>query len=92
MNNHELIVLSKADNEILQACNYPSPIEQGMTNFYFACHEAMENMYTDPTGRFLVSSTKGNEYILCGYDYNSNHVFEEPMKNRKSSIQIKAVM
>ena len=48
-------------------------------------------MYTDPTGQFLVPSTKGNEYILCGYDYDSNHVFTEPMKNRKNAIQIKAV-
>ena len=48
-------------------------------------------MYTDPTGQFLVPSTKGNEYILCGYDYDSNHVFTEPMKNRKKSSQIKAV-
>ena len=47
-------------------------------------------MYTDPTGRFLVPYTKGNEYILCGYDYDSNHVFAEPIKNRKKASQIKA--
>ena len=48
-------------------------------------------MYTDPTGRFLVPSTKGNEYILFRYNYDSNHVFAEPMKNRKKASQIKAV-
>ena len=48
-------------------------------------------MYTDPTGWFLVPSTKGNEYIICGYDYDLNHVFAEPMKNRKKASQIKAV-
>ena len=84
-------MLSKADNKLLQACNYPYPIEQRTTNFYFACHESTGKMYTDPTGRFLVPSTKGNEYILCGYDYDSNHVFAEPMKNRKKDRQIKAV-
>ena len=47
-------------------------------------------MYTDPTGRFLVPSTKVNDYILCGYYYDSNHVFAEPMKNRKKASQIKA--
>ena len=51
----------------------------------------MGEIYTDPTGRFLVPSIKGNEYILCGYDYDSNHVFAEPMKNRKKASQIKAV-
>ena len=48
-------------------------------------------MYTEPTSQFLVPSTKGNEYILCRYDYGSNHVFAEPMKNRKKASQIKAV-
>ena len=51
----------------------------------------MGNMYTDTTIRFLVPSTKSNDYILCGYDYDSNHVFAEPMKNRKKAIQIKAI-
>ena len=49
-------------------------------------------MYTDTTGRFLVPYTKGSKYILCGYDCDSNHVFAEPMKNRKKASQIKAVM
>ena len=49
-------------------------------------------MYTDPTGRFLVPTTKGNKYIHCEYDYDSNHVFAEPIKNRKKASQIKAVM
>ena len=85
-------MLSKSENELLQACNYPSPIEQQTANFYFACHEATRNIYTDPTGWFLVPSTKGNGYILCGYEYDFNHVFTEPMKNRKKASQIKAVM
>ena len=42
-------------------------------------------------GRFLVPFTKGNKYILCGYDYDSNHVFTKPMKTRKKASQIKAV-
>ena len=43
------------------------------------------------TGRLIFPSTKGNEYILCGYDYDSNHVFAEPMKNRKKASEIEAV-
>ena len=89
--NQELIELSKDDTDLLQSCNYPSPIEQRTTNFDFACSEATGKMYTEPTGRFLVQSTKGNEYILCGYYYNSNHVFAETMKNRKKASQIKDV-
>ena len=89
--NQDLIDLSKDNTDLLQSCNYLSPIEQRTTNFYFSCHEALVKFYTDPTGRFLVSSTKGNKYIPSGYDYDSNHVFAEPMKNRKKDSQIKAV-
>ena len=49
-------------------------------------------MYMDPTGRFLVPSTKGNDYILCGYDYDSHHMFAETIENRKEASQIKAVI
>ena len=34
---------------------------------------------------------KKKKDILCGYDYDSNHVFAEPLKNRKKASQIKAV-
>ena len=81
--SQELLKLSTDDSDLLQQCNLPAPIEQQTTNFYFACQEATGKIYTDPTGWFLVLSTKGNEYILCGYDYDSNHVLAEPMKNRK---------
>ena len=87
----ELLKLFTDDSNILQQCNCPAPIEQRTTNFYFACQEATGKIYTEPTGRFLVPATKGNEYILCGYDYDSNRVFAEPMKSRKNSCQIKAV-
>ena len=60
-------------------------------NFYFAYQEATGKIYTDTTCHFLLPSTKGTEYIHCGYDYDSNHVFAEPMKKRKKASQIKAV-
>ena len=84
----ELLKLSTDDSDLLQQCNRPAPIEQRTTNFYLACQEATGKIYTDPTGRLLVPSTKGKEYTLYGYDYDSNHVFAEPMKNRKKFIQI----
>ena len=43
-------------------------------------------------GGVLVPATKGNKYIHCKYDYDSNHLFAEPIKNRKKASQIKAVM
>ena len=89
--NKILITLATGDADLLHKYNRPAPIEQRTTTFYFACQEATGKFYTDPTRRFLVPSTNGNEYILCGYDYDSNNLFAEPMKNREKAIQIKSV-
>jgi hypothetical protein len=39
-------------------------------------------IYTDPTGRFLVPSSSGFSDMLILYDYDSNYIHVEPMKNR----------
>jgi hypothetical protein len=37
-------------------------------------------IFSDPTGRFLTPSSKGNSYLLVVYDYDSNMIFAEPMQ------------
>ena len=39
-------------------------------------------IYTDQTGRFQVTSRKGNKYILVAYHYDSNTIHAEPLKTR----------
>jgi hypothetical protein len=39
-------------------------------------------VYTDPTGKFLVPSVSGNQYILIVYEYDSNYIHAEPMIDR----------
>ena len=39
-------------------------------------------MYTDQTGRFPVTSRKGNKYILVAYNYDSNTIHAKPLKTR----------
>ena len=36
--------------------------------------------YTDQTGRFPVTSSNGNKYILVTYNYDSNTIHVEPLK------------
>jgi hypothetical protein len=36
-------------------------------------------VYTDPTGKFLVPSVSGNQYVLVVYEYDSNYIHAEPM-------------
>ena len=45
-------------------------------------------IYTDQTGRFLVTSSKGKNYILVAYHYDSNTIHAEPLKTR-SGLDLK---
>lgn len=43
--------------------------------------QANGKIYTDLTGRLPICSSKGNQYILVLYNYNSNAILAELMKN-----------
>ena len=43
---------------------------------------AAGQIHTDQTGRFVVASTSGNNYILVLYDYDSNSILVEPLRSR----------
>jgi hypothetical protein len=42
------------------------------------------------SSRFLVPSVSGNSYILVVYDYDSNFIHAEPMKNRTKEVILAA--
>ncbi len=65
---------------------FPPKIENDMKT-----HECMavivpfketKKAYMDSTGRFPHKSSRGNEYIMIVYDYDSNAILAEPLKNR----------
>jgi hypothetical protein len=39
-------------------------------------------IYTDQTGQFVLPSSNGNNYLMVVYDYDSNHIFAQPFRNR----------
>ena len=39
-------------------------------------------LYSDLTGKFVCRSFRGNQYLLIIYDYDSNTILQEPLKNR----------
>ena len=49
-----------------------------------------DTAYSDLTGRFPFRSSRGNEYLLVVYDYDSNAILVEPLKNRTASVITKA--
>ena len=38
--------------------------------------------YSDQTGRFPYTSSRGNQYLMIVYDYDSNAILQEPLKNK----------
>jgi len=47
-------------------------------------------IYSDPTGKFIISSSQGNNYILVVFDGDSNYIFAEPIPSRSSEQILRA--
>jgi hypothetical protein len=47
-------------------------------------------MYSDQTGNFFQPSSRGNLLIMILYDYDSNAILAEPIKNRKAETILAA--
>jgi hypothetical protein len=47
-------------------------------------------VFSDQTGRFPQISSRGNNYIMIFYDYDSNAILAEPLKSRSESELVRA--
>ena len=55
------------------------------TNYCYATIFSQSGkMYSDQTGNFFQASSKGNLLIMILYDYDSNAILAEPIKNRQA--------
>ena len=52
--------------------------------------EPTGKVYTDQTGKFPCTSASGNNYIMIIYDYDSNAILMEPIRNRKGPTLLAA--
>jgi hypothetical protein len=71
---------------------YPPTIDnkERTHHCYTAIVEPTGNMHTDTTGQFITPSTTGNNYLFVIYDFDSNLVWAERMKNRKADNMVQA--
>jgi hypothetical protein len=60
------------------------------TQFIYAATIDAGQIYTDQTGRFPVVSSKGNKYIMVLYDYDSNAILAQPIKDRRAPKLLRA--
>jgi hypothetical protein len=73
------------------AINQETDIDHGIkTQFVYAATIDSEQIYTDQTGIFPVVSSEGNKYIMILYDYDSNTILAQPIKDRTAPELLKA--
>jgi hypothetical protein len=68
----------------------PDPDQGLKTQYVYAATIDAGQIYTDQTGRFPVVLSKGNKYIMVLYDYDSNAIWVQPIKNRTTPALLKA--
>ena len=51
---------------------------------------ATGQIHSDQTGKFVVASSAGNNYVLVVYDYNSNSILLAPMRSRTGPCILEA--
>jgi len=68
----------------LETDMYP-PVEERTHHCYALLIEPSGQIFTDLTGRFLVPSGTGSQYIFVLYDYDSNAILVEPIPNRQGA-------
>jgi hypothetical protein len=62
------------------------PAAAPKTHEVFYCVEQTGKTYSDQTGRFPVTSSRGNKYIMVMYDFDSNSILAEPIKSRTVEV------
>jgi hypothetical protein len=57
---------------------------------YTTIYEPTGKVYSDQTGNFQYTSSKGNKALVILYDYDSNAILAEPIGNRKAATILEA--
>ena len=72
-------VRSTRDPEV----SYKIPNHKKSKHLYVQCIEATGKVYSDQTGHFPVTSTRGYKYILIFYNVDSNAIIPRPLKSKE---------
>ena len=76
------VEVEKIDNDI--------GISTGKCYFIMTPIASTGNTFSDQTGRFPVTLSKGNTYIMIMYDYDSNNILGEALKSRTGDEILRA--
>ena len=77
--------LTQAIEQLLDDAFPTQPIDNDRSHYvYLNISETRGLVHSDLTGRFPVPSSKGYHYLLVVYDYDSNAILMEPLRNRQA--------
>ena len=65
-----------------QECHEMTTTEVQHHEFFIKTVELSGNIYSNQTGRFPLTSSKGNRCVMAVYDHNSNFILAETLKLR----------
>ena len=66
-------------------CPVPNDPNTKTRDVIFSIVDTHDKAFLDLTGRFPHCSSRGNQYILIGYHYDSNAIIGAPLKNRQAA-------
>jgi hypothetical protein len=89
MNQKRQNTCSTQQQEPSEAPN-AAPEDINKTGFVYATIAEAGQIHSDLTVRFTKKYAKGNKYVLVLYDYYTNNILTEPMKNRGDKDMVRA--
>ena len=72
--------------------NIPIPSNQKKGDVFISVFNAHDTVYTDQTGGFPVTSSRGNKYVMVMCEVDGNYIDAEPMKSRTTDSLVKTYL
>ena len=67
----------------------PKALKQKHKDIYIRVYEEKEVVFSDQTGNFPTTSSKGNKYIMVLYYMDGSYIMMEPMISRHENEMIR---
>ena len=80
------------ENASMNLTHPPTEHKESILMIFDLSDETQWLMYTNQTGKFPKKSSKGNHYIMVLFEFDSNAILVEAMKNRSAGEMIRAYL
>ena len=61
-----------------------APSKARVSKFYLKTVDLTSKLYSDQTGRFPITLSRGNKYVMITYDHNSNAILVQLLKTKSA--------